>query len=65
MPSCLHLSIEVREVVEDDMHYSGWTCPSCNHLASGECHHQSWCRQDFCGAEPLLLESPRRVLIEA
>jgi len=65
MTPCLHLSIEIRETVEDDLDFSGWSCPNCSHLATGECHHQSWCRQDFCGAEPLLVETTHRVLIEA
>ena len=53
MDLCTHEMIDFREVHEDDMHCWGWSCESCGHLATGECHHESWCRQDFCGADPI------------
>jgi hypothetical protein len=63
--SCEHPEIEVHEKVEDGMHWSGWACLSCDHLATGECHHQSWCREDFCGADPVVAGEPERVLLFA
>ena len=57
MAMCIHEVIEFCEQHEDGMHCSGWVCLSCDHLATGECHHQSWCRQDFCGAEPVIVEA--------
>lgn len=47
---CLHVSIKFNEEYQEDMHCQGWYCLECNHLAVGECHHTSWCREDFCGA---------------
>jgi hypothetical protein len=52
MAACRHLNIEIRELFDQSLHCSGWSCLSCDQLATGECHHQSWCRVDFCGAEP-------------
>lgn len=65
MASCTHREFEMREQVEDDMHCSGWACLTCSHLANGECHHQSWCREDFCGLQPVLVEAPRTFLVTA
>ena len=54
MASCPHLRTESREVLDQGMHCSGWTCLNCDQLATGECHHRSWCQVDFCGTEPRL-----------
>lgn len=62
MTLCAHLEIEITDHQDSGMHCSGWVCRSCDHLAVGECHHQSWCRTDFCGAEPEGVE-PRRELV--
>ena len=62
MAPCLHLEIEVNEELEGGMHCSGWLCRSCAYLAIGECHHQSWCRTDFCGVEPVVVEVPRELV---
>ena len=62
---CTHDRFEFREEREHDMHCWGWVCLNCDHLATGECHHQSWCREDFCGAEPLSAEVPGPSLIGA
>ena len=63
MTSCVHVEIEIKEELEGGMHCSGWICRSCDHLAVGECHHQSWCRTDFCGAEPVFAEPARELLL--
>ncbi len=63
MIACMHVRIESCEQHEDDMHYEGWLCLDCGHEGVGECHHRSWCRPDFCGAEPLRLEAPALVAV--
>ena len=55
---CAHELIEFREEVDEGMHCQGWICRQCSHLAVGECHHTSWCREDFCGAQPVAEEQP-------
>ena len=54
MLPCVHEEIQLTEERSDGMHCQGWTCPRCQHLAVGECHHESWCRVDFCGADPIV-----------
>ena len=61
MLRCTHLSIELREERADGMHCQGWSCRVCAHLALGECHHETWCRVDFCGADPLIALEPEPV----
>lgn len=53
---CTHDLFEFYDLREDGMHCQGWVCKRCGHLATGECHHESWCRVDFCGAEPVTAE---------
>jgi hypothetical protein len=65
MAACRHAQIELSEQREDGMHCSGWACTACGQLATGECHHQSWCRADFCGFDPIIVEVRARELIGA
>lgn len=52
MSTCIHERIETSSEWHDDMHCEGWRCLACGTHIHGECHHQSWCREDFCGTEP-------------
>lgn len=63
MALCPHLEIEINDHHEDGMHWSGWTCRGCGHVAVGESHHRSWCRTDFCGAEPEVVRSERELVL--
>lgn len=63
MPSCSHEVIQLKDEVGDGMHCQGWTCQRCDHLAVGECHHQTWCRRDFCGADPVVATVHAPVLV--
>jgi hypothetical protein len=49
---CAHELLEWQEH-EDEMHCLGWICRECRQVQLGECHHGSWCREDFCGAAPV------------
>lgn len=53
MARCTHATVEFRELFDEDMHCWGWTCRRCAHEAPGECHHRTWCREDFCGRDPV------------
>jgi hypothetical protein len=45
------------------MHCEGWQCRTCGAHIYGECHHRSWCREDFCGVGPVLwVHEPEPVL---
>jgi hypothetical protein len=57
MTDCRHTRIESCEQHDDDMHCSGWRCSDCDQEIVGECHHRTWCRPDFCGAEPIRLDT--------
>jgi hypothetical protein len=56
MTGCVHARFEACEQHDDDMHCAGWICVDCGQRGVGECHHRSWCRLDFCGAEPIQIE---------
>lgn len=47
--TCTHDQLEVSNEWHDDMHCEGWWCQVCSSYIHGECHLQSWCREDFCG----------------
>ena len=64
MTACVHAQIEPCEQHDDDMHCVGWACIDCGQLGIGECHHRSWCRPDFCGAEPILADAPALGAVE-
>ena len=51
MADCVHDLMEWQHQ-DEEMHYLSWMCRTCGSVAIGECHHQTWCRVDFCGAEP-------------
>jgi hypothetical protein len=57
--SCIHEQIDVSNEWHDDMHCEGWNCRTCDSYIHGECHPQSWCRDDFCGANRTSLEPER------
>jgi hypothetical protein len=50
MVTCSHDHLEMSSEWHDDMHCEGWRCQACDAYIHGECHLQSWCREDFCGA---------------
>jgi len=56
MTDCIHARIEACEQHEDDMHCAGWVCADCGQQGVGDCHPLTWCRPDFCGAEPVRAE---------
>lgn len=58
MAECEHGLIEWQQLDEEDMHCLGWICRTCGDLRVGEYHHQTWCREDFCGAPPLADPTP-------
>ena len=58
MTACMHPRTESYEQHEDDMHCAGWICTDCGQRGVGDCHPLSWCRPDFCGAEPARAEVP-------
>jgi len=43
------------EQQDEEMHCLGWICRTCGYLEIGEYHHQTCCRQDFCGTEPIFM----------
>lgn len=57
MASCMHTRIESCEQHDDDMHGAGWLCLDCGQEGVGDYHHRTWCRPDFCGDEPLVIEA--------
>lgn len=56
MIGCAHGLIE-WEQHDEGMHSLGWVCRYCGYIVLGECHHETWCRADFCGAEPVVEEA--------
>jgi hypothetical protein len=52
MTDCRHDLLEWQQQ-DQGLHCLGWSCRFCGHQEVAEYHHQSWCRLDFCGAEPL------------
>ena len=52
MIDCGHDLIE-WEQQQEGMHALGWICRYCGYIELGESHHETWCRADFCGAEPV------------
>ena len=64
MASCVHDRIEFRDEQDESMHCWGWVCLSCDYLATGECHHRTWCRVDFCGAQPVGFSGRQACLAE-
>ena len=63
MMHCIHHQIDVSSEWQDDMHCEGWQCRTCDAYIYGECHHRSWCREDFCGVGPALwVHEPEPVL---
>ena len=54
MEICRHdRGAEQIDALDEDMHCWGWQCTACGHDTPGECHHRTWCREDFCGQIPL------------
>lgn len=53
MVGCSHELLEWEQKDEQAMHWLGWCCRHCRDVQIGECHHETWCRRDFCGSEPV------------
>jgi hypothetical protein len=57
MANCTHDLMEWQQQ-DQELHCLGWVCRDCCQLQIVEYHHQTWCRQDFCGASPTLEPTP-------
>ena len=55
MINCTHELVE-WEQCDEAMHCLGSACRSCRYVELRECHHQTRCRVDFCGVDPVFEE---------
>jgi hypothetical protein len=53
MCACQHEIVE-WEQRDQGMHVVGWACRWCSSLRAADYHHETGCRPDFCGAEPVV-----------
>jgi hypothetical protein len=52
MIACRHTRIRSCDQLDGDMHCTGCRCLECEQEITGECHHRTRCRLDFCGTQP-------------
>ena len=52
MFACEHEIVEWQQR-NQGMHIVGWACRWCSSLQAADYHHETGCRRDFCGADPI------------
>jgi hypothetical protein len=62
MDACAHEVVEWQRR-DGGMHVVGWLCRWCRDLRVVDYHHESGCRRDFCGAEPVAWEGVMEPLL--
>jgi hypothetical protein len=55
MFACEHEIVEWQQR-DQEMHVVGWACRWCVRELAADYHHETWCRTDFCGADPITSE---------
>jgi hypothetical protein len=55
MFACEHEIVEWQQRSQE-IHVVGWACRWCSSPLAADYHHETSCRRDFCGADPVASE---------